>query len=188
VSSWTDASALPYIVVCISIRFNYDAGCFDSSPNLVKTISMSSKDNLSSGWSKRMAALKLSRAAMYVPGSNWIWGFLGAFCGCDSQIWIFWFLLKAEARFHSRYGKFPEPLWHTQVLLSFLHAAPCSLHLAVGSAWTVMPLSAGLLMIAPCTVRLNDLLFLTAQHPLGLLALPAPWNIGQTGWPSIECI
>jgi hypothetical protein len=71
---------------------------------------MSSKDSFSSGWSKKMTALKVSRVSMYIPGSNGIWGFLWALCGCDPQIWIFWFLLKAEARFHARYIKFPEPL------------------------------------------------------------------------------
>jgi len=141
--------------MCISMRFNYDSGCFGTWPNLFKTRSVSSKDSLSSGWSKRMAALKLSRVSMYVPGSNGLWGFLGALCGCDPQIWIFWLLLKADKTFHARYIKFPEQLWHTQVLLRFLHAAPDSLHLAVGSIWTVISWSARLPMIGPCTVRPN---------------------------------
>jgi hypothetical protein len=52
-------------------------------------------------------------------GASWV-----LFVGVTPEIWIFWFLLKAETRFHGRYIKFPEPLWHTQVLLGFLHAAP----------------------------------------------------------------
>jgi len=66
-------------------------------------------------------------------GACWV-----PFMGVTPQIWIFWFLLKAEVSFYARYIKFPEPLSHTQVLLSFLHAATYSLHLAVGSVWTVI--------------------------------------------------
>jgi hypothetical protein len=40
----------------------------------------------------------------------------------------------------------------------------------------------------PTNIKIIAMLLLTAQYPLGLLALPAHWDIEQTGWPSAECI
>jgi hypothetical protein len=42
---------------------------------------MPSKDSLSTGWSKRMAALKLSRNSFYISGSNGVLGFLDVLWG-----------------------------------------------------------------------------------------------------------